>query len=281
MSSLGGVLFGNTAQSIAPDILNSMSAAAGVGSFSRDMIPWKDVANWTHKLAKNPTDKWMDVIDGAVRGPGHRWLNHHPVDFLKEYLFGEVPGLSVTDYMRHAFCDLITTKGMPLLTQDVHHWLVEMGINHQFLLEWAHVNLFDITIGTITLLDGSRTLVLALTSQLPWNGVETFVMTFGKGALELAGGISTQNPILVASGICNVGAGTVSYYKHIHMPNYSLPGSQGLINGFLGGMGAGAVITAIRVGLAWNETTAAEKALVATETMGISGVLGMLAKITP
>jgi len=61
----------------------SLDGASIAGAFARENIPWKDIANWTHMLPINDTGRWINVIDGAVRGPNHRWQHHHPIDFFK------------------------------------------------------------------------------------------------------------------------------------------------------------------------------------------------------
>jgi hypothetical protein len=261
-------------------IPNLMSGSSGALSFIRGELPFARVADWTHSLAKTPTDTWMDVVDGAVRGPNHRWMHHHPLDFAKAWS-EQAPGgaLQWDHYARHAFLDSVTLKGLPLLPEVVHAKLVGLGIPSDLLFTWTHLNAVDITLGSLSLVGGSTHLYMAITGCLPWQGTETFLLTFGVGGMEIASGIATGNPFLVVGGALDCAAGAVSYWQHIHVVEPSL--IETLAPGLLGGLIGGGVVTATRMALCWNTSTQTEKIAMATESMGLSVLLGTLATISP
>jgi len=281
MAPLAASMFTPLATGIAPPVAaDIMSGSSGSLSFFRNSLPYERIAAWTHGLAKTPTDRWMDVVDGAVRGPNHRWLHHHPLDFAKAW-WKQNPhdGLRWADYVRHVFLDSITVKGIPLLPEVVHAKLVALGIPLNVLFEWTHLNIFDITVGSLSIIGGGTHLFLAITGCLPWHGTETFLLTFGLGALQIAGGIATHNPQLVVGGALDCAAGATSYWHHVHIPEPSLIDS--LAPGLLGGLVSGSVITATRMILCWNTTTSTEKITMASESMGLGMLMGTLSAVSP
>lgn len=294
--TLGGILIPATSASLAPVATsmfsplaagmtspvaaNIMSGASGSLSFFRDSPPYERIADWTHSLSKTPTDRWMDVVNGAVRGPNHRWLHHHPLDFAKAWL-DQTPadGLRWDDYGRHCFLDSITIKGIPLLPEAVHTKLVELGIPPNVLFEWTHLNMFDVAVGSLSIFGGGTHLFLAITGCFPWQGTETFLLTFGLGTLQIAGGIATNNPLLVVGGALDCAAGGTSYWHHIHIPETSL--IETLAPGLFGGLVGGSVITATRMIISWGTTTPKEKMIIASESMGLATLMGTLSAVSP
>jgi len=285
LSSIGGIVHGNNTIT-GTNVFNNIKNISGIGSFSRNLFPWKRLAEWTHKIPKTATDLWLDdfksiIAKHPIDASYHRMFKHNPIDFLNEYLFGNSPYLSIKDYVKHVGCDIITTRGIPLMPEKVHCWLLELGIPEKILLEWTHKNIFDIAIGGLSLYDGGHNFFLAITGQLPWKGVETIIFTFGKGIIDVGGGIYTSNPFLLAGGALNIGAGAVSYFKHIHLPSITVLDPSILAKGFLNGAFSGSMITFIQLGMSWNETTPSEKILSSAESISLSSTLGMLSKISP
>lgn len=263
-----------------PVAANLLAGSSGSLSFFRNSLPYDRIADWTHSLSKTPTDRWMDVVDGAVRGPNHRWLHHHPLDFAKGWWEqNSADGLRWADYGRHCFLDSITIKGIPLLPEVVHTKLLALGISPNVLYEWTHLNVFDISLGSLSIIGGGTHLFLAITGCLPWQGTETFLLTFGLGTLQIAGGIATHNPLLVAGGALDCAAGATSYWQHIHIPETSL--IETLAPGLLGGLVGGSVITATRMIMNWGTTTKKEKMLIASESMGLTTLLSTLSVVSP
>lgn len=273
ISALAGAL--SCSKSI---LIPGQANISGVASFFHDSLPWREIANWTHKLPTNPTDNWMDLIinDQFVAGPNHRWLRHHPVDFVQGYLSGAGKGaLSIRDYGIHAGLDFITIKGIPLLPEAAHQFLVECGLPHNLLCKWTHVNIFDVAVGGLSIYSGGYNLVIAITGHLPW-GTQTFIATFGSGALSIAGGIATTNPFLVFGGVLNLAAGATSYVKHIHAPAISI-NTAGALSGFLGGLTVSGVTSLVRMAFSGGPSNILET----IENVGVSTSLGTLGAISP
>lgn len=259
---------------------DALAGSSGTLSFFRNTLPYHRIAEWTHSLPKTPTDRWMDVVDGAVRGPNHRYLHHHPVDFANAWLEqGPKGDLAIADYLRHGFLDSITVKGIPLVPEAVHAKLVALGIPPNALFEWTHLNLFDVTVGTLSVVGGGTHFILAITGVLPWQGTETVLITFGLGALQIVSGVATHNPFLVAGGVLDCAAGAASYWHHLHIPDASL--IERIAPGLLGGAVAGSLITATRLFLSWGSSTPLQRTAIASESMGLSVFMGTLSAISP
>jgi len=254
-------------------------AAGGMVAAIGEELPYREIANWTHSLAKTPTDRWMDVVDGAVRGPNHRWLHHHPVDFAKAWWAADTPNLSWLDYARHVALDAITVKGLPILPEAVHVMLLSAGVPASTLFEWTHLNLFDLTAGAFSIAGGGTHLILSLTGHLPWNGAETFIWTFGLGGVDLAVGVATSNPLLIGAGAMECAAGAASLWHHALLPEPSL--LENLLPIALKGVGVGTVATAIRLAISWKGLSPAQRILRAGESMTLSTLVSCLSTISP
>jgi hypothetical protein len=168
---------------------------------------------------------------------------------------------------------------MPLLPEAIHVKLVALGIPPSAIFEWTHLNMFDVTVGSLSVVGGGTHLFLAIAGNLPWHGTETILLTFGLGSLQIAGGLATGNPLLIAGGALDCAAGTTSYWHHIHVPEPSL--IETLAPGLLGGLVGGSIITATRMMLCWNSATPSEKVAMASESMGLSVLMGTMSTISP
>jgi hypothetical protein len=275
-SASDALCFGHASASQAIEALspNVLGGACSIGAFHREVIGqegYRQIANWTHALPKSSTDLAMDAFKG---GPYHRWVGHHPVDLAKMWLHGEV---EILPAIRHLSLDVITTNGLPTLPESVHTALRDVGVPYETIVEWSHLNAFDVAVGAVGIADGTYSLALAITGHLDW-GTQTFVFTFGQGAAEMVAGAMTQNPLLVAAGAMHVTSGTISMWQHWYAPDptifdHMLAGLESA--GF--GMGLSA---ALRLGFVWNETSLKDKALIATESSAISAAACFLSQLS-
>jgi len=274
-----GLVLNNSLEERSLQNISSLQGGVGIGAFSRNQVPWNKIADWTHSLPSTPTDTWMDVVDGFVRGPNHRWLRHNPIDFLGEYLSQGPDGfLSLKDYCKHIFCDLITTKGIPILPEPAHNLLVSLGVPPQTIYDWTHLNIWDLSVGCLSVGTGVYDVFLAITGQLPW-GLKTMVFTFGLGSAEIAGGIYHGNPLLVAGGALKVGAGMLSLWDYFAAP--AVKEIPVFLQGLFAGAGIGSVVSAVRIGLSWKNTNLLEKSKIAAENVGGGAIMGALTAISP
>ena len=260
------------------DVLSALGDASGLAAISRNQIPWSRIADWTHQLPKTATDHWLDVVDGAVRGPRHRWLRHHPVDFATAWLNqGSTGPLRVDDYLRHLSLDAITVNGIPMLPEGVQRSLESLqlpGLTRSAIHAWTHLNLFDLTVGSFSTASGGYDLFLALSGNLPWEGTQTLLLTCGVGSAEVALGVALENPLLVAGGMTKIASGAVSAWQHFYSSSDQLI-SQ-VVPSLLAGAGGGATAAAVRMALQWRSTTPVQKAGIVAEGLSVGSLLALL-----
>lgn len=253
---------------------NVFQGASSIGAFHRELIGregYRQIADWTHSLSKSSTDLAMDAFKG---GPFHRWVGHHPVDLARMWLDGKV---EVLPALRHLSLDVITTNGLPTLPESVHTALRDIGVPYQTLVEWTHINAFDVAVGCISMADGAYSLTIALTGHLDW-GTQTFVFTFGQGTVEIIAGCMTQNPLLVAGGVMHVASGSLSAWEHWSTQD---PTMFDHIFSTLEAAGFGmGLSTALRLGFVWNQTTVSERAGIAAESSAISAAACFISQLS-
>ena len=245
----------------------------GLGIFAYKHLPWKVIAKWTHSLPKTPTDYWMDVVDGAVRGPLHRWQHHHfLIDAIK---VAKDENLSLADFYQHLSLDFITKTGIPLLPDTFLQWAHDtLGVPLNILKEWTLLNIVDVGLGIASVHGGINNIILAINGELSW-GVKTVVLTIGRGVLETVSGMATQNPILVAGGLTNIASGVVSVWEFYNQPFVLGVPLEEIFQGMLEGLGLAGTFTALQILLSWkfNIAQITERLLYGT-TMGALSAIG-------
>ena len=171
-----------------------------------------------------PANELRGLVDGffpalkanefadVASGWGHRYRAGHDLllDVPRTFAFeGPREGL------RHAghiiATDFPTKAGIPIpgfsqsgLGQVLEHIGIPNG--------WLQLSLFDSAVGILAVAGGTDSLIQALEGKLLMN-FGTACQTFGLGGAELAIGVHTQNPLLVAGGIENVLAGLISTWN--------------------------------------------------------------------
>jgi hypothetical protein len=148
----------------------------------------------------------------VASGWGHRYRAGHDLllDVPRTFAFeGPREGL------RHAghiiMTDFPTKAGIPIpgfSHSGLGQVLEQIGIPNG----WLQLSLFDSAVGILAVTGGTDSLIQALEGNLLMS-FGTACQTFGLGGVELAIGIHTQNPLLVAGGIENVLAGLVSTWN--------------------------------------------------------------------
>ncbi|MBF0313347.1 MAG: hypothetical protein HQK52_08020 [Oligoflexia bacterium] len=244
------------------------------GTLIRKIIPFDSIADWTHHLPENATDKWMD----AYRGYYHRQVNHHFISDATT-VFSKSK-LSMVDFFKHIGLDVITVQGIPIIPNTTINLLSKfIGVNASKILPWAHLNIFDIAVGVVSVTNGGFDLFFALTGQLPW-GMQTAIFTLGAGTLEIIGGVATENPLLLAAGALEVSSGVVSAWDYYTQPFlFGIPLSD-LLDGLIGGAVAGTVVSSLAIAFKWNSTTTSQKVATIGKSVGISSLIGFLSAIS-
>ena len=159
------------------------------------------------ELAKNK-------IADSVAGMGHRYKAGH--DLLLD-VPNTIHEYGVKEGLRHAghivLTDFPTKAGIPIPAfsqSGLGELLEDAGIHKG----WLQVNFSDAGLGVFAISEGATDISLALDGAMDMN-FGTFFDTFAEGSIEIAIGISTENPFMVVGGIENFLAGIISTWKTI------------------------------------------------------------------
>lgn len=234
------------------------------GNVAYGFIPAETLRHNVDKLF--PYLSKCEIADSAS-GYFHRWREGHDllVDIPKTLAdngFGEA-----THQTGHIlFTDFPTKAGIPIpgFSQS---GLGEILKNLDISPGWMNLSLFDTGIGFFCVAEGCGDLYSAIAGNLEMS-FETFVDTFGEGALEMALAVSAQNPILLASGIENIIAGLVSAWKTY---TYYVDPLD-----FFGGAAGGAVVGGLFTLLFSKEPTLQGKMLQSLKNASKSAAVGGL-----
>lgn len=190
---------------------------------------------------KNPFMDRADLakIDGWFN---HRWKHpgHDPLDITKSIITDPL-GRGKLD-AGHFLTDFFTKAGIPLPGMSKHYLgngmaetLRSFGVNNP--VKWLNMNGFDHLFGGMSMLESGHDMSQSLSTEQIDFTWETAFDTFGEGTLEIAFGLQTFNPVLLASGVTEYAAGSIMLYKDISRDNApvyekiidNLPGQEQLV----------------------------------------------------
>lgn len=258
---------------------SSVVPPSGFLAYTRKSIPWDAMSNISEAFeAKNYTQALIDNYPNSLREYGalyHRLHGHHPLDWitLKD------PQFNTPDAFHHIIIDSVTKQGIPLLPEGVTHYLAELlGVEIKDVAPWVLNNAFDLTIGSLSISQGSYLCYLAFTGNLEW-GMKTALITFGGGSLSIAGGVTTHNPLLVAGGGLQIAAGAKSAIDYYSVPRILDVPVPDILGGIGIGAGIGLVLTsaiiASREGPFWtveNGKTLLRQTIISASLGGLASI---------
>jgi hypothetical protein len=169
------------------------------------------------------TGQWMDaapqfreLFPQGVQGGWHRIHGHHFLtDAVKTY---RSPNLSVIDFYKHLATDVVTKNGLPILPENAIRSLAStLGISANQIMPWVSFNVLDTGASVFAVAHAGSNISTILSGSTEW-GVREAINTFGVGSLEVASGIASNNPILLASGATDIACGIVSAHDYYTQP---------------------------------------------------------------
>lgn len=172
------------------------------------------------------TAKYMDAVGpyqhlspkffgGAIHrvGHGHHWLSDG-LNVLNHDL------LKLSDFLSHLGTDIVTKKGIPLFLdgngiRSLHSGLEELGLNisKTTLANWNSLNAFDLLGSTFAIYDSSNNVIAFISGEARYS-TEYAIKLSLTGTVKVAGGVISENPILVFSGLSDWGTLAYSYWEH-------------------------------------------------------------------
>ena len=170
------------------------------------------------------TGRWMDYrsADMFFNGNLHRLSHGHNLvsDGIKVLINKD---LKFGDFLHHLGMDSLTSKGIPVLPEAIGKNLVAMGLSKKIAYEFCSLNLPKILGGSLGLVISGHDVILAFSDAIPH--------TFGaaglrllSGALSLGLGCYPPNPLLIVSGLAELGVSANTFYKAIVDPNLPVVG---------------------------------------------------------
>lgn len=234
------------------------------GNVAYGFIPAETLRHNVDKLF--PHLSKCEIADSAS-GYLHRWREGHDLLVNIPETFANNGFEEATHHAGHILLtDFPTKAGIPIpgfSQSGLGEMLKDLGISPG----WMNVSLFDTGIGFFCVAEGCGDLYSAIAGNLEMS-FETFVDTFGEGALEIALAVSAQNPILLAGGIENIVAGLVSAWKTY---TYYVDPVD-----FFGGAAGGAVVGGLFTLLFSKEPTLQGKMIQSLKNASKSAALGGL-----
>lgn len=170
------------------------------------------------------TGRWMDYrsVDMFFNGNLHRLSHgHHPISDGFKVLINK--DLKFGEFLHHLGMDSLTSKGIPILPEAIGKNLVALGLSKKMAYEFCTLNLPKVLGGSLGLIVAGKDVVLAFSDQIP----HTFGaagLRFLSGALTLGLGCYPPNPLLIISGIAELGVSANTLYKTIVDPNLPVIG---------------------------------------------------------
>ncbi|MDA0266861.1 MAG: hypothetical protein O3A14_07835 [Cyanobacteria bacterium] len=234
---------------------------------------------------KTLTGHWMDctgpyqsLYPQGVSVGLHRIKNHH---FLTDaFKVFRDPNLNIIDFYKHLGTDIVTKNGLPILPEDVIRELATViGTTPSKITPWLSLNILDVGASIYAISHAGSNLTSIISGSANW-GLGYAANTFGVGALEIAVGIQTTNPILISSGAIDIACGTVTAHQYYTQPFFcGVPLSEVLQSAQLGAS-FGAILGIIEVFQKRESTTNLEKSRLLGERVSTSTILSSMSAIS-
>ncbi len=175
----------------------------------------------------------------------HRIQGHHFItDGIRTF---DNPNLSTIDFYKHLATDVVTKNGLPLLPESFIRNLASIiGVSPTQIMPWVSMNILDIGASVLAATHFASNVTSIIYGNAEW-GLGYAINTFGIGALEVTSGISSTNPILIASGAVDIACGTVTAYDYYTQPFFCGVPVNDLLTSSLIGIGFATIIAGLEV----------------------------------
>lgn len=170
------------------------------------------------------TSRWMDAVKEysdlypkGIQVGYHRAMHgHHFItDFFRTL---SDKNLSCIDFVRHLGTDIVTKNGLPLLPASTIQSISDvLGVSVSKIAPWVSMNILDCFSSVLAVGHAGSNVVDIIAGSAQW-GSGYALNTFGIGALELASGYYTCNPILIAAGASDIACGTITACEYYSQP---------------------------------------------------------------
>jgi len=262
----------------------SVSQLAGIGLFNHAAAE-RITKSLLETTGKTLTGHWMDatgpfqsqypqnVAVGLHRIHGHHFLT----DAIKVY---DDPNLNLLDFAKHLGTDVVTKNGLPLLPEEAVRSLASLlGTTPSKIMPWVSMNLLDMGASVFAVADSGANVLSVVHGTAEW-GVGYALDTFGGGAVKIAAGIQSTNPILLGSGAVDVACGAVTGYEYYTQPFFCGTPVVDILQSASIGAGVGAILAIAEIAFSKKPTKALDKLKLLTERVSTSTLLSGMSAIS-
>ena len=233
---------------------------------------------------KTLTGHWMDCTGvyepfypQGISGGLHRIKNHHFLtDAIKAW---QSPDLSVVDFYKHLATDIVTKNGLPILPEEcVRNLASLLGTTPTKIAPWLNFNILDTGASIFAFGHTGSNVVSIVGGTAEW-GAGYAANTLGAGALKIASGIPTQNPILIGCGAVDIACGSVTAHQYYAQPFFCGVPVTEILHSATVGASFGAVLGLAEVLFSKEQKTTIEKCHLLGQRISTSMVLSSLSAI--
>lgn len=211
------------------------------------------------------TAKWMDatgpfkdLFPSGVQGQWHRTMHGHSLDNVVT-VFNN-PDLKIVDFFNHLVTDVVTKNGIPLpFSKEIIETVSKAtGVSPSKIAPWVSMNLLDIGASALSVWNAGKNVMAVYRGKAQW-GFSYGLKTIGVGALEIAGGIGSENPIMVGTGAVNISCGVTTAYRYYTQPKIFGVPIKTVFSSAAWGMALSSMFTGVEIYLRRNELSTSEK----------------------
>ncbi|MEO1992428.1 MAG: hypothetical protein ABGW78_10885 [Pirellulales bacterium] len=164
------------------------------------------------------TGSWMDKGGTYLAGQGGNWHRLYHGHHLFEDGFKVLtnPKLKFGEFLHHLGLDSLTTRGIvnPLVPTTLAEPLMSLGLSKSFVHEIMTINVPKILSGSLGVICAGRDVYMCFSDAIPHTYLASGVH-FLFGGLQIGLGMYPPNALLLASGVAEIGVGSVTLYRTV------------------------------------------------------------------
>ena len=282
--------FMNHSETVLMQVGVSIPSILGIQSLDKlgiyDYKLMEKVAKRCFEPTPTLTAKWMDatgpfrdLYPSGVQGQYHRTMHGHSLDNIIT-VFNN-PDLNIIDFGNHLVTDVVTRNGIPLpFSKEIIETISKVtGVSPTKIAPWVSMNLLDIGASVLSVWNAGKNVTAVHKGTAQW-GFSYGLKTIGVGALEIASGIGTENPIMVGAGAVNITCGFTTAYRYYTQPKIFGVPIKTVFSSAASGAALSSIFTGVEIYLRRNELSTSEKYKILAKNAFESGFFAALGAVS-
>ena len=166
----------------------------------------------------------------------------------------------IIENSNHLVTDVVTRNGIPLpFSKEIIETISKVtGVSPTKIAPWVSMNLLDIGASVLSVWNAGKNVTAVYKGTAQW-GFSYGLKTIGVGALEITGGIGSQNPIMVGTGAVNITCGLTTAYRYYTQPKIFGVPIKTVFSGAASGMALSLIFSGVDIYLRRNELSTSGK----------------------